>query len=260
MKREIFTAEWACFGAYVAGMMEKGVIFPDLSPSNVGILSDRIVIHDMDCGELYAFPGDLNVYATALFSLLGYIPIHFVASFRFGYIHHAGRLGRLVFDSLRHEFSLTPWGDPSQIPIIPKLGDIGWVTEHQDWMRRRDSVDLLDLDEGAWIFPSLLRPNASIAVGQEIRSRDVELAFHAFERQLIVSLARNDFKDFIWAITEIGLLAAERSDKLRSQVWGMTITLLTQPPPTARGPAWPEFSFWLPWTAEEEVRSLQGTS
>lgn len=257
MKPELFTAEWACFGAYVAGMTEKGVIFPDLSPSNVGIdeESQRIVIHDGDCFEEYAFPGDPHVYATALFSLLGYIPIHYAAAFRFGYLHHAARFGRLVFDLMRHECGLTPWEDPSQVPVIPRLNDAGWVTEHRDWMLRRDNIDLPDLDDAAWLFPRLLRPDESAALGQQLRDRDAEVAFHAFERQLIVNLARNDLQAFLRTISAIGLLAAERGDKLRAQAWGMTITLLAKPHPTGPRSPWPELVFWFPWSAEEEARA-----
>jgi hypothetical protein len=258
MKAELFTAEWVCFGAYVASMTEKGVIFPDLAPSNVGVDEDsqRIVIFDTDCFDEYPFPGDLHVYATALFSLVAYIPVHFAAAFRFGYVHHGGRFGRLVFDRLRHEHGLTPWADSAQVPVISRLEDSGWVEEHRGWMRRRQDLDLPDLEEGAWLFLSLLRPDESTALGEELRRRDPELAFYAFERQLIVNLARNDLRAFLLAITEIGRLAAEHGDRLRAQVWGMTLTALARVPNTATGSAWADLAFWLPWTAEEQARAL----
>jgi len=257
MKPEVFTAEWACFGAYIAGMTEKGIIFPDLGPSNIGVdeESQRIVIFDMDCCDQYTFPGDLQVYATALFSLLAYIPVHHVAAFRFGYVHHGGRFGRLVFDRLRHECGLTPWGDPAQVPAVRTLKDGDWFSKHRDWARRREHLDLPELDEGAWLFPSLLRPNRSGTLGQELRHRDADLAFHAFERQLIVDLARNDPRAFLLTVTEIGLLAADRGDQLRATVWGITLTALAEGDRTLPSSMWPERVFWLPWMAEEQVRA-----
>ena len=258
MKPEIFIAEWVCFGAYIASMTEEGVLFHDLAPSNVGVdeESQRIVIFDVDCFDEYRFPGDLQVYATALFSFVGYMPVQYVAAFRFGYLHHGGRFGRLVFDHLRHDHGLTPWADPAQIPIIPRLDDGGWAEEHQKWMRQRQVLELPDLETGAWMFRSLLRPDRSAAVGKQLRAQDPELAFHAFERQLIVNVARNELQAFLLGITEIGGLAAELGDRLRSQVWGMTLTALSKGLHNAAGLAWPELAFWVLWTAEEEVRAL----
>jgi len=254
MRPQILTAEFACFGAYIAAMAEKGIIYPDLSPSNVGILDESIRIHDMDCFEEYPFPGDLHIYATALFSLLGYIPTPEVSAFRFGYVHWAGKFGRLVFDCLRHDFGLSPWADTKQIPKIEKLSETGWVEDHRLWISRRDNLDLPDLENGACYFPGLLHPETSSEIGEGLRDCDAELAFHAFERRLIIELARNNPKDFLYAITEIGLLAAQRDDKLRAGIWGMTIKLLESDMIGARR-LWPEFVFWLPWTAEEEMRA-----
>ena len=254
MKKEVFAADWACFGAYIAAQAEQGIIFPDLSPSNVGILDSTLRIYDMDCWEEYAFPGDLHVYATALFSLLGHIPLPELSSFRFGYINHSGRFGRLVFDLLRHDFGLTPWGDPKQTPELVRLSQTGWIEEHKDWAQRRDALDLPELEEGAWRFPSLLHPERSSEIGQSVRSSDPECAFHAFERRLIIELARNNRKDFLYAITEIGLLAAERGDKVRAGLWGFTIQAL-QSDLKGESRLWPDLVLWLPWTAEEEVRS-----
>jgi hypothetical protein len=254
MNKEILAADWACFGASIAAQAEQGINFHDLSPGNVGILDSTLRIIDMDCWEEYAFPGDIHVYATALFSLLGHIPLPEASGFRFGYIHHGGRFGRLVFDQLRHEFGLTPWGNPKQIPELARLSQTGWIEEHKDWQRRRDSLDLPELEDGAWHFPSLIRPERSSQTGESLRSSDSECAFHAFERRLIIELARNNPKDFLYAITDIGLLAAERGDKVRAGLWGLTVQAL-ELDLKRKSRLWPDLVFWLPWTAEEEVRS-----
>lgn len=256
MKPEMLAAEFACFGTYIASMSERGVIFPDLSPNNVGILDDRrLVIHDMDCGEMYQFPGDLHVYATALFSFVGHIPHDLVAAFRFGYVQHGGRFGRLVFDRLRHEFGITPWGERSQIPELDRLEEAGWTAEHIAWMGRRDSLGLPNLEKGAFFLPGLLRPDESSRIGQRCRTTDPECVYHAFECRLIIELARNDPQAFLWAITEIGKLAAELRDRRRAEMWGYTLMLSSK---CLREQAfqWPKLALWFPWVVEDQMRAI----
>lgn len=252
-----FIVEWVRLGAYVARMTEKGIIFHDLSPDNLGVdeETNELSIIDLDAFDRYPFPGEIHVHAAALFSLLGYLPIHFAAAFRFGFIHHAARFGRLVFDHLRHDFGLVPWASPVQVPTIARLDENGWAAEHTDWMARRDRIDLPEL-ENAFMFPHLLRPERSRDIGEEVRATDPELAFHAFERQLIVELMHEDPQRCMIAITNIGALAAERGEKLRAQTWGSTLMLLAKAV-REQGPLWPNLLFWLSWSAEEEGRAIQ---
>lgn len=248
-------AKLACFGAHLSAVAEDGILLRDLHPKNLLLGEEGIKVLDEECIHPYPFPGEISIYALALFTVLSDLPRHLGAAIRYGYLNHAGNLGRLVFEHLRQEHGVVPWpGFPWQFELEEQV-QAAWLQEHDEWRQRRDTLSLPPLGVG----PSLLSRQGALAfdLGQALRASDPHLALYAFERQVIVDVASSDSSGFHRTVRSAVDLARRCGDEARARTWQRTLLAVEQD----GGEVWPELVFWEWWSNEEEGRIVdQGPS
>lgn len=113
---------FACFGVTVATHHQQGWLHIDMHGKNI-LYDDAtgdIELIDLKHLRKIEYPYDIDKIASALYTLLRWLPVKYVSAFRHGYLHKSGSLGRMIFDILRIEYNITALGEISEFTYYNK--------------------------------------------------------------------------------------------------------------------------------------------